>query len=317
MVLLIKAVVFLALIAATLYFLHSLIIERRFRYNNFNVSRDFLRYSCANIRRIGGHPLLLPNAKHSMDRVEGAWYVCFDEGLSVRRNACTVISFGVNDDESFDRAMNNDYGCRVDSFDPFIENGFFKAIRGKDPKLAQSVTLTVNPSWHFHRIGVVDENSIKNENQIGWMTSYNRILNYINLKNKVIDILKMDIEMGEWIVLEELRVNYMCKYVKHFILETHAAFIFPTVKTDSARHIHLLRKFEKCFSLFHRNTRFFKTPGRSEFQWPIKYKVPLKNYKTETNLIDYMVTYGELYFVNTNFLPHNYLQKAVSDLNNK
>ena len=315
-----QAVVLLALFGAALYFLHPFITEQRFRYNKFNVSRDFLRYSCEDKRRIGGHPSFLPYAQHSLDRVEGAWFICFDKGISVIENACTILSFGVNDDESFDRAMNNDYGCRVESFDPFVENGFFQVIRNKDPQLAQAVTLTVNPKWHFHRIGIVDENSKANEKQIGWMTSFNRILDYVKLKNKVIDIFKMDIEMGEWIVLDDLNVNYMCKYVKQFVLETHAAFIFPDVKTDPARHIHLLRKFEKCFNLFHRDTRFFKVydhTAHSEFQEPISYSVPLKEFKTEIKLIDYMVTYGELYFVNTNFLPHNYLQRTLANFDNK
>ena len=279
--------------------------EHRFGYSDFNVSRDFLRYSCVNKRRIGGNVAFLPFAKHSMDRVEGAWYVCFDKGVEVIENKCNIISFGVSSDESFDRAMNNDYGCRVESFDPYVENDFFKGIRNKDAKLAQAVTLTVNPKWHFHRIGVVDDKSLANENQIGWMTSFNRLLGYAKLKNEVIDVLKMDIEMSEWVVLEEFDMDYICKYVKQFLLETHPQFLIPSIKTDPDRHIHLLRKLEKCFKLFHRDTRFFKLYNqglRSEFQDPESYSIPLTEYKSETHLVDYMITYGELYFVNTNFL---------------
>ena len=194
-----KAVILFASFWLSLYFLHPFATEKRFNYDQFNVSRDFLRYSCKDRPRIGGHPTYLPLAKHILDRVEGAWFVCFDKGISVIQNACTVLSFGVNDDESFDRVMNHDYGCRVESFDPFVENTFFKAIRDKDQ--SHDLTLTVNPKWHFHRIEIVDEKTIQKQNLIlGWM-NFNRILNYVNLQNKVIDIFKMDIEMDEWTVL--------------------------------------------------------------------------------------------------------------------
>ena len=41
----------------------------------------------------------------------------------------------------------------------------------------------------------------------------------------------------------------------------------------------------------------------TEFQYPEGgFKLELKNYKTEIDLINYMLCYGELYFVNRNFL---------------
>ena len=46
--------------------------------------------------------------------------------------------------------------------------------------------------------------SIQNENKIGWLTTFSQMLKYTQLEYKVIDILKMDIENGEWNFLNEL-----------------------------------------------------------------------------------------------------------------
>ena len=107
-----------------------------------------------------------------------------------------VLSFGINKDPSFDLQINEDFKCQIESFDPFVEADMFQPFRAGHP---EEVTLQVNPKWRFHRIGLVGEaKSVKNEHQIGWMARFEEILKYTGLKNKVIDILKVDIEHGEW-----------------------------------------------------------------------------------------------------------------------
>ena len=181
----------------------------------------------------------------------------------------------------------------------------------RDKKGSNKVTLQVNPKWRFHRIGIVgDVKSIKNENQIGWMTRLHEILDYTGLNNKVIDVFKMDIENGEWEFLLNLNIDYMCKYVKQFMLETHTPEVNPnTFNLNLEQSLKVMRKLEKCFRLFHRDTRFYKDQGsglyafyKTEFQEPITYKIDLNEFKSELKIIDFMVTYGELYFVNKEFL---------------
>ena len=72
-------------------------------------------------------------------------------------------------------------------------------------------------------------------------------------------------------------------------------------------HLGLLKKLEKCFVLYHRDTRFYREDAsepygfwKTEFQEQIIYQILLADYKTE-KLFDFMFTYGELYFVNINF----------------
>ena len=114
--------------------------------------------------------------------------------------------------------------------------------------------------------------------------------------------------MAEWRVFDEFDVNYLCAHVKQIMFETHTAYLFPNVATDPERHLFILRKLEKCFRLIRRDTRFFREFTvnqygfqKTEFQEPITYKIDLAEFKSEEKLIDFLVTYGELYFVNINF----------------
>jgi hypothetical protein len=78
-------------------------------------------------------------------------------------------------------------------------------------------------------------------------------------------------------------VDYLCKYVKQISIENHP----KEYKTKSSlRFIRPLQKFEKCFLLFKRDTRFFLDStadkygnAKTEFQLP-------KSYKLDLNLFD-------------------------------
>ncbi len=122
----------------------------------------------------------------------------------------------------------------------------------------------------------------------------------------IIDVFKMDIEYGEWSVLESIDMNYACKYIKQFVLETHYKDgIKPSM---SGAYLRVVRKLEACFLMFKRDTRFFKDNvglsygPKSEFQQPRTYKIDLNEFEDEIDLVEYLVTFGELYFVNERFI---------------
>ena len=163
-------------------------------HGDVEIYRDLLRYKCKNVKRIGGWQQFLSKVPHELFRTEGAWFVCFDPGFAPLNNSCTVLSFGVNTDESFDKQMNAEYGCRVESFDPYVENPFFEEIRKRNASLQGAVTLHVNSKWRFHRIGISNAAKSSNENRIGRMATFKQIIDYTGLNEQVIDVLKMDIE---------------------------------------------------------------------------------------------------------------------------
>ena len=144
-----------------------------------------------------------------------------------------------------------------------------------------------------------------------WMSTFEQILEHVDFVDKVIDIVKLDIEVGEYDIMKEMDLDYWCKYVKQFYVENHPPE--PDRKGVASKWVRVVRRLEKCFSLFHRDTRFFRDftgmygTVLAEFQPPPhNYKVNLNEYRDELDLVDYMVTFGELYFLNRNFLVNEW-----------
>jgi hypothetical protein len=210
-----------------------------------------------------------------------------------------VFSFGVNHDESFDVEINKNHGCVVHSFDPFVETKRFADIRSSKQELSKSVKIPVNPKWTFYRLGITGKKANRDLSSLKLkeMIDFEQVLDLTNTRNKVVDVFKMDIEDGEISVLETIDMDYLCKYVKQFVLETHL---------NMPRQ--LLYKVEKCFYLFHRDTRFFQTSHQgptghlTEWQKPGGHSINVQKFLNELDLASFMFTTGELYFVNLNFV---------------
>ena len=269
--------------------------------------RDFFQYECENLKRVGGLYSYIKNAPNDMARVDGAWFLCFDEGVAPRDNDCNVLSFGVNVDDSFDEEMFNLKKCSVHSFDPFSVPPRIGSILKTFDSFSGTLSFKLNEKWFFHNIGIIGKNSQKrNINSKSWLATLDDIVDYLNLREKVIDVFKMDIEGAEFEIIENLDMEYMCKYVKQFLIETHAPSPRPPEK-DPIRHWKILKRLEKCFSLFYRHPRFFigdKTMAfgpASEWQRPDGFQLEIKRFKNEKELAAFLFTFGELYFLNINF----------------
>ena len=101
--------------------------------------------------RIGGPSGYIQNSPHPLYRIDGAWFICLDRQLAPKKDDCNVLSFGINNDYSFDFEINRDFGCSVYSFDPIVEADIFSKIRSSNNNLAQSVEIKVNPKWTFYK----------------------------------------------------------------------------------------------------------------------------------------------------------------------
>lgn len=265
--------------------------------------KDFNRYNCSDRKRIGGKPEYTSKTKDPLWRIDGAWFFCFDSRLKPVKNNCNILSFGINNDDTFDSEMNLNYGCVVHSFDPYVEHSRFKTIRDSKIELKDSFKIKANEKWFFYRLGIVGSvKNIQTPTKIGGMNTLENILEMTGLRYKVIDMFKMDIERGEVDVLENFDIDYACKYYKQFALETH-----PESNLDTYMY-RLLTKLDKCFLLFHRQTRFYRgdtwaeTGHKTEYQNPNGWSFNIKDYKDEITLATFILSMGELYFVNKNYI---------------
>ena len=89
--------------------------------------------------------------------------------------------------------------------------------------------------------------------------------------------------------------DLLCKYVKQMAVETHSWLYNHTINYQ------VISRLEKCFRLYRRDQRFYETLAQTEWQMPM-FNLNLKKFKDEIELAKWLFTYGELYFVNINFL---------------
>ena len=135
-----------------------------------------------------------------------------------------------------------------------------------------------------------------------WIDTYENILNHLSLHGKTIDILKIDIEFAEYPTLEHIlntNPDLLCKYVKLIAIEIHPN---PNSDADHTSAYKLFHRLELCFRLFKRDQRFFFNDNAMT-EWQVKnFQINLNRFKNELELAKWLFTYGELYFVNINFL---------------
>lgn len=179
---------------------------------------------CKNLRTIGGNR----NVLRADDTFDGEWRVCWDH---IPRN-CVVYSFGVGWDWSFDDVMTRH--CTVYSFDPSMDlpahtrsSGvhFFPYALGP---VDATVSEPVERSWR--------------QNKTMPATWVQRSLASIKreLGHTTVDIVKVDIEGGEWDVLRDVFLH-----ARHqLLMEVHFG------DRSVLRHLKALRRLTRDFQLF-------------------------------------------------------------------
>ncbi|KAL7641275.1 UNVERIFIED_CONTAM: hypothetical protein RMT77_008413 [Armadillidium vulgare] len=134
---------------------------------------------------------------------DGVKYVCLDDRFKFEPGNCTVLSFGINNEWSFDDAISK-LGCTVYAFDPTMNKGDFDR----------------SSQIHFFSIGLSRANKI---GVVGEVNRYKTILKKLKLTNKQIDYLKMDIEKSEVDFFEDVFSTspQLLKNIKQIGMEIH------------------------------------------------------------------------------------------------
>ncbi|KAH9512429.1 hypothetical protein Btru_039560 [Bulinus truncatus] len=146
----------------------------------------------------------------------GNWPVCQDEQFVVRM-PCLIYSFGIANDFSFDDHLGR-MGCKVHSFDPSMNR----------PDHVRNENVT------FYNLGLAPydtnawepfKDSYVRNKQIWKVRTLKSVMSELNHTNKVIDILKIDIETTEWTVLSNIIQTDLLKNIRIFLIEYH---LFPS-----------------------------------------------------------------------------------------
>lgn len=131
---------------------------------------------------------------------------------------CIVYSMGINDDFSFDDSVASSYGCNVFSFDPTMKKGAHQ-----HSKLVSFYPLGIGGAAGNTGIWHADSSKIKPSQ----LHTLNDIRARLHHTEKVIDVLKIDVEGAEWAALQNMIQERQLHNVRQLIVEFHQ-FQFET-----------------------------------------------------------------------------------------
>ncbi|XP_064082515.1 probable methyltransferase-like protein 24 isoform X2 [Macrobrachium nipponense] len=157
-------------------------------------------YQCVNLRWFGSG--------------DGRKAVCMDVEFNLVPGDCHILSFGINNEWSFDDAFAR-LGCKVYSFDPTMAQ--------EDHQRSENV--------QFFKLGI---GNMQGRRKIGMgqkfdyfeVDTYEHILDRLGLTNTTIDYLKMDIELSELDFFQDVFRNtpHLLKNVRQIGMELHHGY---------------------------------------------------------------------------------------------
>ncbi|XP_046450764.1 uncharacterized protein LOC124198777 [Daphnia pulex] len=168
-----------------------------FRYLHWTNSTSCLFAVDFGFNIVMGDPITAP---------DGHKAVCLDPSVSPEFDDCLVYSFGINNQWSFDEAMAQ-YGCHVFAFDPSMGVGDHDR----------------SPYIHFYKLGLAGNEDLQPSG--GWnVSTASSIYQMLTRRHgdKVVDVIKMDVEFAEWQVIPQmLRSGFLADKVKQLAVEIH------------------------------------------------------------------------------------------------
>ena len=178
---------------------------------------------------------------------DGHKAVCLDKFIAPVYGQCLVYSFGINNQWSFDEAMEQ-FGCQVYSFDP--------SMGVKDHNRTKKI--------HFYNLGLSGTDGLNPST--GWSmktaSSIYEMLSNSHGSSALIDVLKMDIEYSEWDAIPQmLRSGFLTEKVKQLAVEIH--FNASDSLEKFQQRVRILKDLEATFSDSISNGNFVRFSSRA------------------------------------------------------
>lgn len=174
--------------------------------------------TCSDMRQFGGHP---PAPR------DGRKFVCMDKRFNINPGNCTVFSFGVNNEWSFEDEMEK-FGCKVYAYDPTM---------GKEDHQR-------SPSIQFFSTGIANYQGLK---KIGMDTKwkmqkvdrFENLVKQVGETGKEIDYIKLDVELSEVDFLQDMVLNsqHVLHNIKQIAMEVHDDYFKGDLSQTSRQQV--------------------------------------------------------------------------------
>lgn len=188
---------------------------------------------------------------------EGGKVLCeLDKLVDLGRN-CTVMSFGVRGDISFEEELIQRTECTVYAFDPSVDSLPDGSLEKRFcPSTAGAPCRGV---IKFFKLGLAPMNFI---DERGWqLKSMTTLMEHVGVRH--IDLLKIDIEGGEWDVFSSSQDTSWLQLVDQFLVEIH----FKQAETNTAGPSSGVRETFHLFEVLEKNLLY-------PFSWEVNYNPP-------------------------------------------
>lgn len=195
--------------------------------NDFYVRISTLETKCRKMVRFGG--------TYCKGYLDNEKYVCLDDDVKPNSRNCTVYSFGVGADTTFDD-MASYYGCDIFMFDP--------TINGSELQMTNSEREAFYPwglsSFHYKQNFSIEYDGKPTEKLEGEFTTYEDIRKRLGHQKRDVNYLKLDIENMEWSVLPQLVKGGHLDRVSQLAIEVHTMDI---IKASPEKVLPLLQSY--------------------------------------------------------------------------
>ncbi|KAK7076812.1 hypothetical protein SK128_009020 [Halocaridina rubra] len=239
----------------------SLDHPRFHKVDDFYTWMESAETSCRKMVRIGG-----TSCQRTFDYDK---MVCFDPDVALIPKNCTVYSFGIGHDQTFDDMMNH-YGCDVYMFDPTIN--YTDLNRNLQPR-EKFFPLGLDAKHYSinHNVEYLESNTT--EVIVGEYMTYDRIQEAIGHQNKTVHYLKMDIENAEWEVLPYMFHKGLLSGTLQLAIEIHTMDIIKLPKDE------VIGKLEAYWTILQELEKqgFHRTHYRPNIVADTMYHVPGEN----------------------------------------
>ncbi|KAK4292408.1 hypothetical protein Pmani_034827 [Petrolisthes manimaculis] len=189
--------------------------------------------------------LLSDRAKRSVDNNK---YVCMDSDVALNPSNCTIYSFGIGYDVTFDDQMSY-FGCELHMFDPTINQSRLMSV--------------LQPRQHFYHLGLdattynktfvwrneAEGDDLPDDIVVGDFDTWDHIRAHLHHQNTPVHYLKIDIEGYEWRILEELGSKGRLAGVQQLAIELHTSVI---INYPEEKVLEILMWFWRKLEVLHR-----------------------------------------------------------------